>query len=112
MRTHSKAMLVLLFSAALAVVTTPKAFALIMGGVGNTPIRDPGWPQGAAAVFNVPSRIAYWEGPPFGGGQWHAECRGDAKTLNDVLADFAKIDVKNKRIVVHDGVGHSFWLAP
>ena len=68
--------------------------------------------EGAAAIFNHPSRIAWWEGPPFGGGQWHAECRGDAQALSTVLADFAKLDVKNKRIVLHDGVGHSFWLNP
>ena len=29
-----------------------------------------------------------------------------------VLADFARMDVKHKRVVVHDGTGHSFWLAP
>ena len=69
-------------------------------------------PEGAAAIFNHPGRVAWWEGPPFGGGQWHAECRGDAKALNAVLADFAKLDVKIKRVVVHDGTGHSFWLAP
>jgi hypothetical protein len=86
--------------------------ALIVGGVGNEPMRDPGWPQGAAAVFNVQERIAFWEGPPFGGGQYHAECRGDVKALNAVLADFAKIDAKTKRVVIQDGVGHSFWLAP
>src|SRR5262245_15823338 len=100
----------LLLSAAIVAVTGPKGFALLIGGVGNAPMRDPGWPEGAAAIFNTSARIAWWEGPPFGGGQWHAECRGDAKALSAVLADFAKLDVKNKRIVVHDGVGHSFWL--
>lgn len=102
----------LAFSAALAVVvfTSGKASALIMGGEGNDPIQDPGWPKGAAAIFNVKARIAWWEGPPFGGGQWHAECRGDAKALTAVLADFAQLDVKAKRIVLHDGVGRSFWL--
>jgi hypothetical protein len=85
---------------------------LITGGEGNTPITDPGWPTGAAAIFNHTGRIAWWEGPPFGGGQWHAECRGDAKALNAVLADFARMDAKIKRVVVHDGIGHSFWLAP
>jgi hypothetical protein len=89
-----------------------RADALITGGVGNKPLRDPGWPKGAAAIFNHPGRVAYWEGPPLGGGQWHSECRGDAKALNAVLADFAKIDVKTKRVVVHDGVGYSFWLNP
>ena len=29
-----------------------------------------------------------------------------------VLADFARLDAKPKRVVVHDGTGHSFWLAP
>ncbi len=88
------------------------AFALITGGEGNEPITDPGWPVAAAAIFNHPGRIAWWEGPPFGGGHWHAECRGDVRALGAVLADFAKMDAKAKRVVVHDGVGSSFWLAP
>ena len=61
--------------------------------------------QGAAAIFNTESRIAYWVGPPFGGGQWHAECRGDAKALNAALADFARLDVKSKQVVVRSGYG-------
>src|SRR3954462_13401727 len=92
----------------LAAVAPPEAFALITGGEGNTPITDPGWPRGGAAIFNHAGRIAWWEGPPFGGGQWHAECRGDAKALSAVLADFAGMDAKVKRVVVHDGTGHSF----
>lgn len=88
------------------------ALALITGGEGNEPIRDPGWPAGAAAIFNFKGRVAYWEGPPYGGGQWHSECRGDAKDLNAILAAFAQMDAKNKRIYVHDGVGASFWLNP
>lgn len=88
------------------------AFALITGGQGNETLRDPGWPAGAAVIFNNASRIAWWEGPPFGGGQWHAECRGDAKALSAVLADFAKLDAKSKRVVLHDGVGRSFWINP
>src|SRR5579859_2704773 len=102
--------LVLLLAAEFMAVPTPQAFALIFGGEGNGPLRDPGWPAGAAAIFNSTSRVAWWEGPPFGGGQWFAECRGDAKALSAILADFAKLDVKSKRIVLHDGVGTSFWL--
>jgi hypothetical protein len=90
----------------------PSAMAMITGGTGNEPLPDPGWPAGADKVFNHPSRVACWEGPPFGGGQSHAECRGDAKTFNAVLADFAQIDAKVKRVVLHDGVGASFWLNP
>ena len=29
-----------------------------------------------------------------------------------MLAEFAKLDARNKRIILHDGVGHSFWLNP
>jgi Carboxypeptidase regulatory-like domain len=97
---------------ALAAVAPRGAFALIRGDAGNKPVSDPGWPAGATTIFNHAGRAAWWEGPPFGGGQWHAECRGDAKALSAVLADFAKLDVKAKRIYVHDGAGYSFWLAP
>ena len=97
---------------AMAAVPLREASALITGGEGNKPIADPGWPKGAAAIFNHPGRVAWWEGPPFGGGQWHAECRGNAGALNVVLADFARLDVKTKRVVVHDGIGRSFWLNP
>ena len=99
-----------LLATAIVALTSSEAFALITGGEGNKPLTDPGWPVGAEAIFNVKSRIAWWEGPPLGGGQWHAECRGDAKALSAVLADFAKLDVKSKRIVLHDGVATSFWL--
>ena len=95
---------------AIAAVPFQQAFALITGGEGNRPIADPGWPKGAAAIFNNQARIAWWEGPPFGGGQWHAECRGDARAFNAVLADFARLEVKTRRVVVHDGVGASTWL--
>lgn len=96
----------------IGVCSSQPAWALIFGGEGNKPINDPGWPKGAAAVFNSEFRVAYWEGPPFGGGQWHAECKGDASALNVVLADFAKVDIPQKRIVLHDGFGQSFWLNP
>ncbi len=102
--------LIALLSTAIMAVKSPVVFALILGGEGNTPVGDPGWPSGAAAIFNVSSRIAWWEGPPFGGGEWHAECRGDAKAFNAVLVDFARLDVKSKQIVLHDGIGSSIWL--
>jgi hypothetical protein len=94
----------------LLALCTHEACALITGGEGNDPLNDPGWPQGAAAVFNVTERVAYWEGPPFGGGEYHADCRGDTAALNRILQDFAKISATTKRIVVHDGIGNSFWL--
>jgi len=101
-----------LLTTMIAAVSAQTAFALITGGVGNDAKDDAGWPAGAAAIFNHPSRVAWWEGPPFGGGQWHAECQGDAKALSAVLVEFAELDVTAKRIVVHDGIGYSFWLNP
>jgi hypothetical protein len=99
-----------LLSATIALTPFQPTSAMITGGEGNRPVHDPGWPAGAALIFNHPGRIAYWEGPPFGGGQYHSECRGDAKTFNAVLADFVELKVKNKRLVVHDGLGNSTWL--
>lgn len=103
---HRLAMIVL----AVVSLSGGTAWALIMGGEGNMPLNDPGWPKGAAAVFNTETRVAWWEGPPFGGGQWHAECRGDATALSLVLQDFAKVDIPKKRVILHDGFGQSFWL--
>jgi hypothetical protein len=102
----------LLVAIAAGVVSGQMAHALITGGEGNSPIADPGWPQGAAAIFNDSGRIAWWVGRPFGGGEWHADCRGDAQTLSAVLVNFTKLDLKTKRLILHDGVGQSFWLNP
>lgn len=101
-----------LVAAALIMVFHQPAWALITGGEGNDPVKDPGWPKGGAAVFNTETRVAWWEGPPFGGGQWHAECKGDAAALSLLLDDFSKVDIPIKRVVLHDGFGHSFWLNP
>ena len=97
---------------AIAGVSSNPAWGLITGGEGNDPVADPGWPKGAVSVFNTQCRIAYWEGPPFGGGQSHAECRGDTVAFQKVLDDFAEIDTPFKRVVLHDGIGRSFWLNP
>ncbi len=99
-----------LLALSIAFVPLRSAVALIEGGEGNKPIADPGWPKGAAAIVNHPGRVAWWVGPPFGGGEWHAECRGDAKALTAVLTGFAQLEVRSKRVILHDGVGQSFWL--
>jgi hypothetical protein len=101
-----------LLVAAVLFSSVGSAAARISGGTGNEPIKDHNWPAGAVDIFNFKGRVAYWEGPPRGGGHWRAECRGDAKQLSDVLAAFDRIKAKDKRVVVHDGVGQSFWLNP
>src|SRR5262245_24043797 len=107
-RIRLKTPLALVLTAALLTLPSQRAFALIEGGEGNEPLRDPGWPKGAEVLINTPHRIAYWVGPL--GDHWHADCRGDANAFNVVLANFAKLDVKSKQIVVHNGVGNSYWL--
>jgi hypothetical protein len=109
---HRRAIIKIVLTLTISVVTVESAFALIQGGTGNTPFEHPGWPKGASAIFNNPARIAWWEGPPFGGGQYHAEYRGDTQALNALLVDFGQLDVKTKRVIVRDGVGYSFWLNP
>ena len=88
------------------------ANALITGGEGKETVPDPGWPRGAAEIFNNRSRIAWWEGPPFSGGQYTAECRGDTKAFNAALSRFTKLNVKTKQLIIYDGIGNSFWLNP
>ena len=58
----------LLLIACTAWLLPSAAFALIMTGTGNEPVSDAGWPAGALAVANLKSRVGWWEGPPFGGG--------------------------------------------
>jgi hypothetical protein len=57
-------------------------------------------------VFNNRARTAHWVGPD--DGYYSAEFNGDARTLSTVLADFAKLDVRTKRLVVRNGVGPNF----
>ncbi|MCO6045645.1 hypothetical protein NG895_17240 [Aeoliella sp. ICT_H6.2] len=104
-------MRILLFATAFVLCSlTAPAVALITGSDGDEPVDNPGWPVGAAEAFNVRQRIAYWVGPPFGGGQYHGEFRGDTAALNEVLDIFGDIRNDNKRIVVEEGTAPSGWL--
>jgi hypothetical protein len=91
-------------------VAASTAHALIMGEAGNNPIRERAWPKGAVDVANLKSRIAWWEGPPYGGGEWHFEYRGDTATFNEALKVFARVRAPKLRLVVLDGKAQSFWL--
>jgi hypothetical protein len=79
------------------------ASALILSGTGNRPVRDAGWPEGALAVANLESRTGWWEGPPFGGGEWHFLYRGDAEAFEKALETFAAIRAAALDLVIHDG---------
>ncbi len=103
---------VAIFSMILFATLPQTALGMIRGDKGNSLIPDPGWPKGAAKVFNSPHRIAWWEDPPFGGGRWHSECQGDNEKLSQVIEDLSKTQSVKTRIVVHSGVERSFWLDP
>lgn len=70
------------------------AHALIEVSDGNRPIENRGWPRGAEAVANLPSRLGYMVGPPFGGGEYYFvySCKGTAE-FNRALQKFGAIRV-------------------
>lgn len=75
----------------------PSGHCLITGGEGNDPMEhDPGFPTGALEVANLKSRLGFYQGPPFGGGEYHFSYQcNSAKEFNDALALFSKIQVPN-----------------
>jgi hypothetical protein len=79
------------------------ASALIEVGRDNTPVHDAGWPEGALALANLPTRLGWWEGPPFGGGEWTFCYRGDTAAFNQALAAFAAIRAPALDLVIQDG---------
>jgi hypothetical protein len=83
--------------------------ALIVSGTGS-PTETNGWPEGAAAVSDLKSCVGWWEGPPFGGGEWHIQFRGDAEALNQALTNFAAIKSPTLDLVIHDGPKHDQFL--
>ena len=84
----------------------PSAQALIEVVEGNRPVENSGWPLGAEKVANLPSRLGYWVGPPFGGGEWHFlyRCKDNAE-FSEALALFAAIRTPQLELVIHDGLG-------
>ena len=68
----------------LLLLSATPAPALIMVGKGNAPVADSGWPAGALDVANLKTRVGWWEGPPFGGGEWTFLYRGDTAALEEI----------------------------
>lgn len=89
------------------VLAIQQSQALIMTGKGNRPVNDYGWPKGALEVANLPARIGWAEGPPFGGGQWTFYYRGDTNALQSALEKFAEIKAPVLEVVLHEGKGVS-----
>src|SRR4051812_38318243 len=86
------------------------ASALILSGTGNDPVHDAGWPGGALAVANSKSRVGWWEGPPFGGGEWQFLYRGDTEAFSQALAKFGAIRAPALELVIHEGPEVNIFL--
>ena len=107
MKTPSAALLTV---ACLVCVAPWPAAALIMTGTGNRPVPDAGWPDGALAVANLEARTGWWEGPPFGGGEWHFIYHGGTAALGEALTAFAAIRAPVLEVVLHDGPGTDTFI--
>jgi hypothetical protein len=94
----------------LSLLFTCSALALIQVGRGNSPVRDPGWPVGAVDVANLKSRVGWWEGPPFGGGEWQFLYRGDTLSFKEALAAFAAVHASELDLVIHNGPHENQFL--
>ena len=87
------------------------ALALILGGEGNHPVSNHGWPEGSLGVANMKTRVANWEGPSFGGGRTTFDFREEStENFNKALEALAKIKTEKKELIVESGPKESFWL--
>ncbi len=85
--------------------------SVICGERGNRPIEDRGWPIGSVQVANLPGRLGYWEGPPFGGGEYcFLYCCRNTNEFNQALKTFSVIRADGLELIVHNGPEYSFWL--
>ena len=79
-----------------------QAQALIRVGT-DAPGFDPGWPAGTKDYVALDSRVQWYEGPPFGGGQWTFQSRGDTDALQKAVDAFAKIQSPVREIILKAG---------
>ncbi len=94
----------MIVAAVLALSVCRPGFGLILVG-GAGPMHEvAGWPDGALAVANMPTRVSLWEGPPFGGGEYHFQyvCE-KVEQFNEFLETFAKIKAERLELVVQNG---------
>ncbi len=96
---------------AVSLLMVVRTNALIVSGTAPIdPLELRGCPDGSVAVADLTSSVGWWEGPPFGGGEWHIQFRGDAEALNQALTNFAAIKSPSLDLVIHDGVKNDQFL--
>jgi len=90
------------------VLFSDAAMSLIIVG-GSERIEDRGWPSGCVEIANLATRFGWWEGPPFGGGEYHFlyRCQNTGQ-FNQALEKFAAIEAGRLELVVHNGPKKDF----
>jgi protocatechuate 3,4-dioxygenase beta subunit len=88
----------------LALVLPVPGLALIRVQSGDQPVHNSAWPRGTTEVANQPNRVRYWEGPPFGGGEYNFEfCCQNTNQFNQALKALSAIEADRLELVVHNG---------
>lgn len=92
MRCETQRLLISFCVAAVFSVFSTAASALIEVCEGNNPVENMGWPNGAEEVANLPERLGYRVGPPFGGGEYYFRfpCESTER-FNEALRRFGAI---------------------
>ena len=98
------------FAVLVLLLLATAAQALIISEKGNKPIRDNNWPAGSVDVANLQTRLGWWEGPPFGGGQHNFSYRGNTAAFQAALDLFGKIKAPELRVVIHEGPQSGHFL--
>jgi hypothetical protein len=84
--------------------------SLIITG-GSDPIQDLGWAAGTVEVANLPTRFGWWEGPPYGGGEYHFLYRCEkTEQFNEALEKFAAIKSDRLELFIHNGPGKDYVI--
>ncbi len=88
------------------------ALGLIQVGRGSAPVTDQGWPEGCFNLANLATRIGWWEGPPFGGGETHLEYHCErTEGFAEALDSFSEIASGRLELFVHNGPKRSEFFS-
>ena len=107
MNSKGKILSLLVFLGIIVLLSDVGMSLIIVGG--SEPIENRGWPSGCVEMANLATRFGWWEGPPFGGGEYHFlyRCQNTGQ-FNQALEKFAAIEAKRLELVVHNGPKKDF----
>jgi 5-hydroxyisourate hydrolase-like protein (transthyretin family) len=84
--------------------------SLILVG-GDEPIEDRDWPTGSVQMANLPTRVSWWAGPPFGTGsmyEFQYRCHSTSQ-FNEALRIFTAVRANKLELVIHNGPEYNSW---